>query len=389
MTPRSLLSRLLVPLALAACSGGAPPAQRPPAAPLPAPWAALAARPSPAPAPRPPLALPSAEPPTGARVAPPPPAVVQAFGLSPLYVRYLDAGGMPILGSAKVHDEALLEAAHVVRAMLARRPELLGHLGQQRVRLVVMATTEMTTDVPEHADLTPRADWDRRARGLGPTHARPAVSCAEENLLEIAGDPYPTENILVHEFGHAVMEMAMPSSDPSFVPRVRAAYEGARSSGLWRGTYAMENASEYWAELTQSWFDTNRSNDAFHNDVDTREEVKRYDPAGARLLIEVYGDLPWRYQWPSRRPAREREHLAGLDRSRVTPFAFRDPAPAPRTPPAPTGVPSSPRVAPSGVRAGADSARSVGRDVGDDREPTRDDDRDRLGRHKRPQTQVR
>ncbi len=46
--------------------------------------------------------------------------------------------------------------------------------------------------------------WDRRARGLGGSETDPIASCAEENLLCFEGDPYAAENILIHEFAHAL-----------------------------------------------------------------------------------------------------------------------------------------------------------------------------------------
>ena len=32
----------------------------------------------------------------------------------------------------------------------------------------------------------------------------PSVSCGEENLLALEGDPYSTECILIHEFAHNI-----------------------------------------------------------------------------------------------------------------------------------------------------------------------------------------
>ncbi|HEX8914823.1 MAG TPA: hypothetical protein VF796_20895, partial [Humisphaera sp.] len=178
--------------------------------------------------------------------------------------------------------------------------------------------------------------WDRRARGLGPTRRRPAVSCAEENLLCFPGDPYAAENILVHEFGHAVHDMGMATADPTFDARVRKAYESAKAKGLWKGTYAMTNHHEYWGEGTQSWFDTNRRNDRDHGDVDTREKLKAYDPDLAALLTEVYGDGDWRYKRPHDRPPEGRAHLSGYDRSAAPRFRWpkaQPPASRPATRP--------------------------------------------------------
>src|SRR5260370_1668346 len=104
-----------------------------------------------------------------------------------------------------------------------------------------MAPTEMTTDLPEHSDLTPKEYWDKRARGLGATPARPAVSCGEENLLNLKGDRYNKENILIHEFGHVVHEMGMDGIDPDFDGKLREAYKKAMDKGTWKDTYAATN----------------------------------------------------------------------------------------------------------------------------------------------------
>lgn len=268
----------------------------------------------------PPAVAPS-EPPSAA-LGPPPAELVRALGLSTVYARWLDVETLPVLGTAKTSDFALREAAYLVRKMIGHRPDVLRAMAAARVRLVVMAPTELTTDVPEHADLVPRDYWDRRARGLGATDARPAVSCAEENLLSLDGDPYSTESILVHEFSHAIHEMGLRSLDPTFDGRLAQAFAAAREKGLWSGTYASTNEREYWAEGAQSWFDTNRANDAEHGPIDTREKLVAYDPALAALLREVFGDGPWRYQRPDARPPAERAHLAGFDRSSRPKFAW-------------------------------------------------------------------
>lgn len=257
-----------------------------------------------------------------AAVSSPPPAEVQRLSLSPHYRKFVSVDGFPIVGSARVSDHAMLEAAYIVRSMLTHRPDCLEALTKNKVRLAVMAYDEMTTSVPEHSDLTPPAHWDRRARGLGPTPHRPAVSCGEENLLCLRGDPYAAENILVHEFGHAIHEMGMTSVDKTFDARVKAAYESAKRKGLWKDTYAMTNHHEYWGEATQSWFDTNRRNDREHNDIDTREKLRKYDPDLAKLLAEVYGDGEWRYVRPQHRRPAERKHLEGFNAAKAPTFAW-------------------------------------------------------------------
>ena len=226
---------------------------------------------------------------------PPPDAVRKTFNLDPFYEQWIDVEGLPVVASTKVNPYAVREAAWLIRQMVGHRQDILQALAKNNVRFAVMAYNELTTQIPEHSDLQPDYYWDRRARGLGSTPTRPAVSCGEENLLNYEGDPYSTENILVHEFAHAIHQMGLNTVDPSFDDRLKTLYDAAVENGLWENTYAITNKAEYWAEGTQSWFDTNRANDDQHNHVDTRDKLKVYDPALAALLTEVYGDGDWRY----------------------------------------------------------------------------------------------
>jgi len=70
----------------------------------------------------------------------------------------------------------------------------------------IMARTEVTTDIPEHAHLAndPDTDWNQRARSLGGTPNNPITTAGEENLLCLTEDRYRGENILVHEFAHGI-----------------------------------------------------------------------------------------------------------------------------------------------------------------------------------------
>ena len=270
------------------------------------------------------LAASAGEPP---RVAPVPDALREELHLAPFYKKHVRADGVPIVSSGKPSDFALLEAAWILTQMLAGRDDVLAAIVQNKVRLVVMSSNEFTTEVPEHSDMKPAAYWNRRARGLGATQERPAVSCGEENLLCYPGDPYAAENILVHEFGHVIHEMGMNSIDPTFDRRLRETYEAAKSEGLWKGTYAGSNYHEYWAEGVQSWFDTNDANNAEHNDIDTREKLKRYDPRFAKLLAGVFRGNEWCYTRPAKHAGET--HLAGFDAAKSPRFTWpKDKTPA-------------------------------------------------------------
>jgi cyclophilin family peptidyl-prolyl cis-trans isomerase len=255
---------------------------------------------------------------------PVPEKLKEKLKLDPFYERYVDADGLPILGSKKVSDDALAEAAWIVRKMLDGREDILDAMAGQNVRAVIMAKDEYTTDVPEHSGMKPKLFWDRRARGLGATPRVPVVSGAEENLLHFRRDPYPNENIFLHEFSHAIHGTGMNKVDPTFDKRLRAAHKAATERGLWKNTYAATNPAEYWAEGAQSWFDDNALPDALHNEVRTRAKLKEYDKELAKLCEEVFGDKEWRYTKPKDRKPEDRAHLKDYDPKKVPTFRWRD-----------------------------------------------------------------
>ena len=250
------------------------------------------------------------------------PDLRKEFKLREFYQQVILLEGFPVLASGKVSPVALQEAAWIVKSMLRTRPDLLRQLGKSKARLAVMGVGEVTLDVPEHSDLRPPARWNKY-RGLGATWHRPAVSCAEENILCCPGDPYPTENILVHELAHAIHLMAVNPLDKTFDGRLKIAYKKALAEGKWKDTYAAEHYHEYWAEAVQSWFGTNRENDSIHNHVNTRAELKKYDPAVATLCEEVFGGNGWTYLRPDDPERLEKGHLAGLDRAKLPRFRWK------------------------------------------------------------------
>lgn len=216
--------------------------------------------------------------------------------LAPFYQKVLDLGWTEVISSPSTCNLALERAANIVEEMTRKRPELRQRLQQQQVRISIIGRRQKLTDIPEHSDLEtafPKFPWNQR-RGVGPTKERPVTSCAEENLLQLSSDPYRGQCILVHEFAHALMDMAL---EPEFVERIRHAYSRAMSHGLWTRTYAATDAKEYWAEGAADWFDCNRQSipsDGIHNEINTQEELREYDPQLAYLLSQVFdSDLCW------------------------------------------------------------------------------------------------
>ena len=224
----------------------------------------------------------------GPKVTEVPEEVVKNFQLdTTFYKKHVDYKGFSILSSAKVSDEALLEARYLIAQLLCEREDILKALIKRGCRFAVMAPTEMTTDVPEQRDMQPKDYWDRRARGLGGKLS----SCGEENLLNLKGDRYNRENILIHEVNHAIHQQGLREVDPSFDRRLREAYRAAMDKGLWKGTYVATNPSEYWAEGAQAYFDCMRPQFG----ANTREKLEEYDEGLFKLVDEVYKQSKFRY----------------------------------------------------------------------------------------------
>ncbi|MHC4955297.1 MAG: hypothetical protein ACYTGZ_15695 [Planctomycetota bacterium] len=233
-----------------------------------------------------------------AKIGPPP----KKLRLAKFYKKYVDAHGIPIVSSEKVSDAGLFAARDLIDRMLKDRPDVRKALIKHKVRVAVMAPTEVTTDIPEHADLTPKPYWDKRARGLGATAARPATSCGEENLLGLKGDRYRGESILIHEFSHSFHQLGLNEVDKKFEGRLKAAYESAKKKGLWKKTYAISNFIEYWAEGVQCYFDANlqsKEPNGIHNRINTRAELKEYDPALYKLIDKEFRKAQWRWKDPA------------------------------------------------------------------------------------------
>ncbi len=225
-----------------------------------------------------------------------PAAVVKKFKLDTgFYKKHVDYYGFSILGSARVSDAALLEARYLIDKLLGERDDILQAMIKAGCRFMVMAPTEMTTDVPEQRHMD-KAYWDKRARGLGGRLS----SCGEENLLNLKGDRYKQENILIHEFNHAIHQHGLRAVDPTFNKRLRAAYQKAMDAGLWKDTYVATNPSEYWAEGAQAYFDCMRPQFG----ANRREKLRDYDPGLFALVDEVYRQSKFRHvRYDRRLPA--------------------------------------------------------------------------------------
>jgi hypothetical protein len=237
-------------------------------------------------------------------VMPPP----KALGISPFYQKYANADGIPVIGSPKVPDAAILIGRDIVRNMLSKRPDIRAQLVREGTRVGIMAIDETTTDLPEQSDWkkpaiddprlskcdvrdyaktiglqTDRDYWAGRARGMGGTF----TTGAAENIMGVPKTRYYGENILIHEFSHGIFG-AIQTVDPALYKRVEAAYANAKAKRLWQGAYMILTLDEYWAEGTQFWFNSNMAYITDALTVVNADQFKAHDPQFYAALSEVY-----------------------------------------------------------------------------------------------------
>ena len=214
--------------------------------------------------------------------------------LDGFYTKYVDVNGIPLISSWRVPDSAFVAAHRTLYAMTSMLdPKIIDVMKKSNARVAIMARYEGTTDLPEHHYLVndTSLNWDLRARGLGGTIEEPLTSCAEENVLAYQIDKYHAEDILIHEFAHAIHCIGIIQVDTTFNTRLQTIYEQAKAKGILDNTYRITDKEEYLAEGVQDWFNVNAEmphTDGKHNWCNTREELKEYDPALYDLLAEYF-----------------------------------------------------------------------------------------------------
>lgn len=318
-------------------------------------------------------------------VTAPPTEIVQRFKLdTAFYRKYADANGYPILASASVSDAAVAIVRDQVNYMLGHRPDLRDTMIAHGGRIVVMAKTEYTMDVPEQrrwvvpkyldprltpqerahyyepgglGSMTASGYWNPRARGMGGT----LTSCAEENVLGYYRTRYWGTNICVHEFSHAIMGAGIGNADPRWFQDIVESYKHAKASCLRTADgYAGNTFNEYWAGGVE-WYVGNGGRDRAAlkaEDPGLYDVVRRLIPENKLLPVRANvanrtrEDLE-RYvrehnpEWWVREAQRQAESARGSARDSTG-----------RTPPAP--APASPCVPPRASSMNSHTGARVG-----------------------------
>ena len=169
------------------------------------------------------------------------------------YNRYVNAGGIAIVGNASVNDQYFLMAKDIVLRMTKKHPEIRKQLlPRHEFYLILLTATSYARELPEYL--------------YHPYPSDNAGGCAGLLCWSTVGhgsEYVPPMSVFVHEFAHAI-HLAIngntrdsrlnPPLDMTFEGRLEQAYENALKLGTWAGLYAETNKKEYWAEGVQLWF---------------------------------------------------------------------------------------------------------------------------------------
>lgn len=190
--------------------------------------------------------------------------------------RTLAAGPVLVRGTAEASPDALAAARDRVERLLARAPTVAANLARDHVEAHLFGRHEVVTDLPELRHLrgtrVAGVDFDHRYHG-GRAYGR-TVACGEENLLHAPSDPYPRGyEVCTHELAHLVFDIGLDGRTRLAVARrYRDAVDGEE---LWAGTYAAQDVSEFFAELSMKY-------------VHAREALEAKDPETFALLDRIY-----------------------------------------------------------------------------------------------------
>jgi hypothetical protein len=217
------------------------------------------------------------------------------------YRKTCEQNDIAIAAAASVDDMALHAAAARMAGLLAARPDLAESVANSIDGVAIIGRDQRLTDLPEFEDIYkihPGTDWHRLGRSFPGTEEIPVAAGAEENLLCLETDRFEGEDMFVRELGWTIRRFGIALVDHDLDRAIEAAYGRAIAADLWRNTVAEVNSDMYWAEGVQSFFDANNEEidekDQIHNHVDTRDELRTYDPFLYELLVKVFGETDWR-----------------------------------------------------------------------------------------------
>jgi hypothetical protein len=242
--------------------------------------------------------------------------------VDPYYTKFTMAREFPVLGSARVSDEALLKTNHTIRKMFAYRHDILKALIADGVRVVVLGRDERLADLPEFRPVGAPADQSPR-RYVDYTPALKLIVVPEEDLMDEPAGPAMKRSLVISAFAKALYQVtALRPVDPAFEQRrdkqqyelrvkrmdvefdrkLTGLFNDAIQRGLWKKTRAADNRVEYLSAGVEAYFDASGRDlapESSERPIATREALQSYDPELISLVEELMayvGHADWRWE---------------------------------------------------------------------------------------------
>lgn len=217
---------------------------------------------------------------------------------APLLAQVITVGPVYVTGDSAVPSRALREAGMTLTIMLEHRPDVSKALRVHGVFTVIASRLQHICDLPYFAQYKNDTALCNALGegGAGGTTTNPVTACDEQNLLEEPGDPYArydrspgsySQNICVHELAHTIMNLGLPQAQRN---RIEARFLAVRQTVLWTGDYALTDAMEFWAVMSQFYFWAGPEHPyaAFNHIPNGPGALKAYDPETFALLDSIY-----------------------------------------------------------------------------------------------------
>jgi hypothetical protein len=245
------------------------------------------------------------------------------FHIDPYYSKFTWAREFTVVGSARASDAALLKANETIRKMFAYRHDILKALIGDGVKLVVLGNDEPLTDLPDYKKAPDQTNWDSTVRLHDYTAASKTLVVPEQNVFGTDDDPFQGKSMVIREMAKAVFyvtglrpqdtnwdnrgrdvqqyELRVKRMDERFDHRLQEIFTNAVARGQWKGTPAVHDRVEYWAEGVLAYFDAAGAGDPPNDQphpIITREQLRTYDPDLCALVEETMaynGHQDWRY----------------------------------------------------------------------------------------------
>ncbi len=191
----------------------------------------------------------------------PPPPLSLGFDMS--YQKYMEVGGVHVVGPSEVPDGKMIQAREIISAMLSNRSDLLEAMADYDTRIYIQ---EGPFFIPGAAGIAYKASNGQAA----------LVPIVDENCVTF-----------IHEFTHLIHFTIEEMADgEEFDERLDGLYQAALTAGLWPDMLATADVGHYWTETVRYWLWERMP----YSLTSIAATVADYDPEVAELIEEVFGE---------------------------------------------------------------------------------------------------